>query len=119
MAKILIVDDSFSARRFIAHIVKKAGFEILEADNGEACLKIVKEQKPDIIILDIVMPEKEGIDTILVLKNTIPDLPIIAISGSSINDTYLSSAKKFGAEAVLEKPFEEQVLLDTIKEIME
>ncbi|MCK5706783.1 MAG: response regulator [Candidatus Aureabacteria bacterium] len=118
MAKILIVDDSFTTRKFIAHILKKSGFEIVEADNGESGLKSVKEEKPDLVILDIVMPEKEGIDTILVLKNTLPDLPIIAISGSSINDTYLSSAKKFGANAVLAKPFEESELIETIKEVM-
>ncbi len=118
MAKILIVDDSYSTRKFLAHLLKNADHEILEAENGEECIKQTNENKPDLIILDIVMPEKEGIETILVLKNTIPDIPIIAISGSSLGETYLSSAKKFGANEVLAKPFDKEQLNEAINKVL-
>ena len=118
MAKILIVDDSFSARKFIMYLLKNTGHEVFEADDGQSCIKMVKEDKPDLIILDIVMPEKEGIETILVLKNTLPDLPIIAISGASLNESYLSSAKKFGADAVLTKPFSKEQLMEAVDKIL-
>ena len=120
MAKILIVDDSFSARKFIAHLLKNAGHEITEAEDGQTCLKIVKEQKLDLIVLDIVMPEKEGIETILEFRRLFPEARIVAVSGGGKidADSYLNLARRIGAVATLTKPFSWSQLLDVVQKAL-
>ena len=111
MAKILVVEDSSTARLFIKSILQDENHEVLEAENGNICLSMLQEHAenlPDLVIMDIVMPEKEGIETIMLLKDRYPDLPVLAISGVSLSDTYLKSAKRFGAELTLLKPFNKE-----------
>jgi len=118
MSRILIVEDSKSARMFIKNILNEAGHETMEAENGNVCLKILENEKFDLIIMDIVMPEKEGIETIMISKEKYPELPVIAISGVSLSETYLKSAKRFGADLTLYKPFNKEEILEAIGKIL-
>jgi len=121
MAKILLVDDDELVRYVISKVLRKAEHEVLEAENGKQALKILINENVDILITDIIMPEIEGIELIMRLKKSHPDLPIIAISGGSrmVDTGYLSSAKSLGAFATLEKPFDEQELLNLISSKIE
>ncbi len=119
MAKILLADDDELVLYAISKVLRKAGHEVLEAENGKKTIDILKNEHPDVLVTDIIMPEIEGIELIMKVQNSHPDLPIIAMSGGSrnVDYNYLSVAKKLGAYATLEKPFDEQELLDLIIEI--
>ena len=113
MAEILIIDDDSPMRRLLIRILKSAGHLVREASNGAAGLKCFREEPSVLVITDIFMPEKEGIETIRLLRQQAPDLPILAISGSGLKD-YLNFAMQLGATAALSKPFSADQLLATV-----
>jgi DNA-binding response OmpR family regulator len=110
MYKILVVDDDFSVRKSIGFALRGLGYEIFEAGNGEFALECIEKEKPDLVILDIVMPIKEGIETIVEIKDRWADLPIISISGK--DSVYLNSANLLGANAILSKPIDINKLIE-------
>jgi two-component system, chemotaxis family, chemotaxis protein CheY len=118
LKNIMIVDDSKTAREFLVMILKDAGYTTTEAGNGNECLEKATVDNPDLVIMDIIMPDREGIETIIILKKTYPELPVIAVSGAAMNETYLKNAKKFGARAVLQKPFTGEQILGEIRKIL-
>jgi len=116
MARILVVDDEELARFTIRDILETAGHEVDEATNGNEAISSQTADPFDLIITDIVMPEKEGVETIIELKRDYPDLKIIAISGGgrTKNVDYLKLADEFGADKILAKPFSEEELLERV-----
>ena len=120
MVKILIIDDEAPIRKMLKKLLERNEYEVLEAVNGNQGIKLFNEQDPDLIISDLIMPEKEGLETIRELKKLNPDVPIIAISGGGIQDPkmYLDLASKFGAIRTFAKPVDNEILLSTIKEIL-
>lgn len=118
MAEILIIDDDSQMRRLLIRILKSAGHHVREASDGAAGLKAFREERPVLVITDIFMPEKEGIETIRSLRQQAPDLPILAISGSGLKD-YLNFAMQLGATAALSKPFSADQLLATVAQLVE
>lgn len=118
MAEILIIDDDTQMRRLITRILKSAGHDVHEATNGATGLKRFREVKPALVVTDIFMPEKEGIETIRLLRQQAPYVPILAISGSGLKD-YLNFAIELGATAALPKPFSADQLLQTVAGLVE
>jgi len=120
MLKILIIDDEAPVRKMLKKLFERNDYEVLEAANGIQGLKLFNEQHPDLIISDLIMPEKEGLETIRELKKLNPDVRIIAISGGGITDPkmYLDLASKFGAVRTFSKPIDNEILLSAIKEIL-
>lgn len=118
MAEILIIDDDAQMRRLIMRILKSAGHHVREAANGLTGLKRFHEAQPALVVTDIFMPEKEGIETIRLLRQQAPLLPILAISGSGLKD-YLNFAMQLGATAALPKPFSADQLLATVTRLVE
>lgn len=118
MAEILIIDDDAQMRRLIMRILISAGHRVHEAANGATGMKRFHERLPALVITDIFMPEKEGIETIRSLRQVAPDLPILAISGSGLKD-YLNFAMQLGATATLPKPFSAEELLETVARLVE
>lgn len=120
MARILIIDDEIMVRLTLRQFLEKAGHKVVEADNGEKGLKAFQAQAADLEITDIIMPDKEGIETILDLKKQAPDLPVIAISGGGrIGSTdVLEIAKKMGASHILPKPFGRDKVLALVNECL-
>ena len=120
MKRILIIDDEELARFTIREILEGADFDVDEAENGLIGIEKQKISPFDLIITDIIMPEKEGIETIIDLKNDFPDLKIIAISGGgrTRNLDFLKLSERFGAGKVLAKPFTEGQLIDAVNEVL-
>ena len=116
MAKILVVDDEELARFTIRDILESAGHQVEEAENGVEALASQSAGPFDLIITDIIMPEKEGVETIIELKKLHPSLKIIAISGGgrTRNLDFLKLAKEFGADSILAKPFSEDELMEHV-----
>lgn len=116
MARVLVIDDEKLARFTVREILELAGHEVVEAKNGSQGIAFQKASVFDIVVTDIIMPEKEGVETIIELKQDFPDLPIIAISGGgrTRNLDFLEIAKQYGANKVLAKPFSEEELLGAV-----
>jgi CheY-like chemotaxis protein len=98
-----------------------AGYEVAEAPDGTQGIRLYRQQPCDLVITDIIMPEKEGLETIRELRRDFPDVKILAISGGGRirPDEYLPLAKKFGAHRTLAKPFEQKELLEAVQELLE
>lgn len=107
MANILLIEDEQLVAATIEVVLMKAGHKVTVANNGEAGLAKFAEIAPDLVITDIIMPQKEGIETIRDLRAKSPNIPIIAISGGgrTKNFDFLRMAHKLGANEVLRKPF--------------
>jgi len=120
MARILIVDDEEVIRNLLRHVLEREGYEVIEAGNGKIALQVFRQQPADLIITDIVMPEKEGLETITELRKTYPDVKIIGMSGGGRIDSkdYLMIAQRLGANRTLAKPFEWNDMLSAIKELL-
>ena len=113
MAKILVIDDIDYLRETISEILRRGGYDTVQAANWRAGLAMFKEYAPDLVVTDILMPELEGLDTIRSLKTMSPDLPIIAISGST-DSPHLQTALELGATETLRKPFKQEELLTAV-----
>ena len=107
MARVLLIDDEEYVRMTLSQALEDDGHEVLVAINGQEGLKRYKAERPDLVITDVLMPEKEGIETILDLRKLDPNAKILVISGGArINNVdFLDVARKFGAKAALKKPF--------------
>lgn len=116
MAKILVVDDEELARFTLREILETAGHEVVEAVNGKEAIASQAADPFDLIITDIIMPEKEGVETIVELKRDNPSLKIIGISGGgrTRNLDYLTLAEELGAEKILAKPFSGDELMECV-----
>ena len=107
MAKILVIDDSEDIRILLHEALQAAGHSVVEAADGEAGLRSYREHYPDLVITDIVMPNKEGLETIMELRRESPGVKIVAMSGGTrgMVISFLPAAKKLGADYTLPKPF--------------
>lgn len=113
---ILVVDDDSGVLKMTELMLSDGGFNVIVSSNAREGLGMLKAQKVDLIITDIIMPEMEGIELISQLRKDHPALPIMAISGGgrSHNTDFLKFAKKLGAKVVLEKPFRREALLEAV-----
>jgi CheY-like chemotaxis protein len=107
MPRILLVDDDEQFRKVLRLSLLKLGHEVAEARDGNEALKLVEAGPPDVLVTDLVMPEKEGLETIAEVRRTHPALKIIAMTGGGrVNASdYLKIARAMGADLVLAKPF--------------
>lgn len=120
MVNVLVADDEELARFTIREILEVEGHTVVEAKNGVEAIALYKKQPADVIITDIIMPEKEGIEMIIELKRDYPGVKIIAISGGgrTRNLDFLDLAKRYGANIILAKPFSEDELLGALAEVL-
>lgn len=116
MAKILVIDDEPSILLMIKKMLEKAGHEVDMALNGKEGMQIFEKNKADLLITDIIMPEKEGLETIVEMRKKYPVLKIIAISGGGriSADGYLPGAKLLGANMVFQKPLIQKEFLEAV-----
>jgi len=120
MARIVIIEDDDDLRPLLAQMILRLGHEVFAEPDGKAGLRRVQACSPDLVITDMVMPEKEGVETILELRRDFPRVKIIAISGGGrlSGANYLPMAKKLGAAAVLEKPFGRDELKEAVDRLL-
>jgi len=100
--RILVIEDDRDIVETIEHILQSAGHEVKSTTNGKDALRLVELLNPDLVITDVIMPDVDTLDAIILLRHRYPALKIIAISG---NPHLLTLAAKHGANHVLAKPF--------------
>ena len=122
MARILVIEDEEDIRGLYSRILKHAGHDVIEAPDGKLGVELYRENLADLVITDIIMPEKEGIELIIELRRDFPDVKIIAVSGGGqlmASATCLRLAKGLGAVRTLAKPFNLRELVDTVQEVLD
>jgi CheY-like chemotaxis protein len=121
MAKILVIDDDILIRSFLHEYLREEGHEVFEAGDGNQGIAVYRAERPDLIITDMIMPVKKGLEMILELQRYYRDLKIIAISGGDRRRTgcYLQAAEIFGAQRTLAKPFAFTTLLELVGEVLQ
>jgi len=121
MARILIIDDEATIRDLLIKKLEREGYETMNASDGKEGIRLYRENPADLIITDLIMPEKEGIETIMELRRDFQDVKVIAMSGGGKIDsgTYLQIAKTFGAIETIAKPFDLKEVLKTVQELLE
>jgi CheY-like chemotaxis protein len=120
VARILIIEDDNEVREFLESLLERAGYETLAAGNGKEGVELFSSTAVDLVITDIIMPEKDGIETIMDMKRGRPDLKVIAISGGgrAEPENYLHSARLLGADRTIKKPFTNEDILGAVGELL-
>ena len=118
--RVLLVDDEDMIRDLFAAVLLDAEYDVTCASNGAEAVDILKDESFDLVITDILMPEKEGVETIMELKKTTPETRIIALSGGGRTKNFmpLRIAARAGADMTLQKPIEPDDLVNTIEDLL-
>jgi DNA-binding response OmpR family regulator len=125
MARILVIDDDRAVRSAVQLVLEHEGLQVHVADDGRAGLKILKAESFDLLIVDVFMPGMDGLETIRLVHEQKPDLPIIVMSGMAFRTgsapapDFLSMATKLGAICSLKKPFRPRELMAVVAECLE
>ena len=120
MARILVMDDDALLRGALRVALEAAGYEVLEAADGDAGLRLQREQGADLVLVDIFMPQRDGLEVIRALRAETPQPKIVAMSGGGRTGQVevLRAAAGLGASRTLLKPFEPRALLQVIRELL-
>ena len=115
--KVLLLEDDRDLRATLVYGLQSAGYEVKAAADGRDVLQIVSDFAPDVVVTDVIMPHKEGIETIQELRLADPNLPIVAMSGGGrMNaDDILRFAAAFGVQQTIAKPFKIKDLVDVVE----
>jgi CheY-like chemotaxis protein len=116
---ILIVDDEPGIRELLSMILESAGHAVVAAEDGVAAPKVLAAREIDVVITDLLMPERDGLEFITEIRAKYPKVKIIAMSGGGhiARDSYLRIARNFGAHFILEKPFSQAGVLGAIEKV--
>jgi PAS domain S-box-containing protein len=115
--RILVADDEPAIRHLLKEILERSDFEVVEAADGKAALREIRSQPIDLVLTDLVMPEKEGLETIPIIRREFPAIKIIAMSGA-FGGEFLNPAKLLGAHATLLKPISPSTVLEAVKKVL-
>ena len=120
MAHILVIDDEVQIRDVLRTVLERVGYQVTEAGDGNEGLQIYAEGGIDLVVTDIIMPEKGGIDTIMDLRRDFPGVKVIAISGGGMcgDVSYLDMALGVGADRAIGKPFVLDDFLESVEELL-
>lgn len=122
MARILVIDDEESICRLFREILEHEGYEVETAVNGKSGVEAYRRKPADLIITDILMPEKDGLELIIELRRANRAVRIIAMTGGSRYhslDNFLDVAKAFGASHTLYKPFRNEKVVEIVRKVLE
>jgi CheY-like chemotaxis protein len=123
MKRILVIDDDVQFRQMLKQTLEREGYEVIDAPDGKEGIKLYRQAATDLVITDLLMPYKEGFETVMELKRDFPDVKIIAISGGSgsrgmdVQDCF-SLVKWLGAARTFAKPFDHKELFEAIRELL-
>ena len=120
MPRILLIDDDENVRTVLALTLKSKGYEVIQAENGRVGVRKFRESPTDLVITDLIMPEKEGLETIQDIRREFPGTRIIAMSGGSPNMRFdfLQIAQAMGALRTLQKPFTMEEFISNVREVL-
>jgi DNA-binding response OmpR family regulator len=120
MATILIIDDEKSILGFLKEMLMREGFNVLTAIDGKEGLHLFNDNQVDLVITDLIMPDKDGFGMIIELKNISQDIKIIAMSGGGHAHPkhYLDITKSLGVQYTFQKPFKISALLEAVYELL-
>lgn len=120
MKRILIIDDDYLVRDMLERLMRKACYKVVTAEDGNRALRLHRDNPVDLVITDIIMPEKEGLETITEFRKLSSGVKIIAISGGGRvgPSSYLRMAKLLGADRTFAKPVDTAQLLATVEELL-
>ena len=120
MARILVIDDDVQLVEMLRQSLESDGHQAVGAPDAEAGLRLFREQPADLIIIDIILPGKNGLETIREVGRDFPEVKIIAITGGgpTRKDMFLSVAKKLGAQRTFLKPFYPTEMLRAVRELL-
>ena len=118
MQKILVIDDNVVVRNTIVQMLETEGYQVVSAEDGRRGLNVFRAERPDLVITDIIMPEKEGIETIRDIREECANANIIAISGGGRigNADFLRIARQLGASDVIAKPLYPDHFISVVRE---
>jgi DNA-binding response OmpR family regulator len=121
MANILLVDDDSLVRTSLAYALEDTGHTVAQAVNGDEGLAALGRENFDLVVLDILMPEREGIETIRGIRKKWPTLPVLAISGGDKTgwSDFLRMASALGANDTMAKPFTATDFVDRVTRLLE
>jgi DNA-binding response OmpR family regulator len=120
LARILLIDDDATVRYALKQVLERAGHQVDEAHDGIVGIEKYNAVQPDLVVTDIIMPNQEGIETIIKLKRMSPNVAIIAMSGGGRtgNRDFLAMAEKLGAAKVMPKPFRPKELVEAVQALL-
>ncbi len=117
-AKLLIVEDESMVRDVLRERFQRDGFSVVEAGDGRSGLQLLRSEAIDLVITDIVMPETDGIELLVAIRESWPKMPVIVVSAPT-NQLYLEVARRLGADEVLEKPLNLERLSAQVRRLLE
>ncbi len=118
MARILIVDDSVSARQHIAEILGDRGHSVFKAADGLEALSLTAEQKPDLIVLDLLMPDMDGFDVLKALADREYCIPVVVLS-ADIQETTRTECIRLGAAGFMNKPVDAEDMVEAVQQLLD
>jgi DNA-binding response OmpR family regulator len=118
MGRVLVIDDDPEIREVLGEALKSVGHEVFLAADGREGLNQCHTTPVDVVITDLFMPNRDGLETIVELRKDFPHTAIIAMSGQTAATPTLAIAMRLGASAILEKPFPPNRLLDTVESLL-
>ena len=120
MAVVLIIDDDEMIVESLSVLLQNEGYDVLSSSNGKNGLKLLGKNRIDVVITDIIMPDKDGIETIREIKKTYRNTKIIAMSGGGkiAAKEYLTFVKQLGVRHTLSKPFEKEQILSALEAVL-
>lgn len=116
MTTVLIADDDDNVRYALSKLLRKAGYDVVEARNGKEACKLLIKAMPDVLVTDIVMPEQDGMGLFNTARELNPSIPVLVVSGGGnvVGLDFLSLAQTMGANATLCKPFDNDEFLSVV-----
>lgn len=117
-ARVLVVDDSKFMRMLLSEVLTSGGYEVVEAESGEEALAVYQEEAPDLVTLDILMPGKDGIQTVEALREFDPGARIVMVTALG-QDSHVRRALEAGADGFILKPFSTERVLSTVRMILQ
>lgn len=130
MARIIVIDDEKDVREVLREVLERAGYDVEIAADGDAGLELLRSKGADVVITDIIMPGKNGVETVRDIRKDFPDTRVIVISGggnvsstehapsTSRPSAYMISASDAGADVTLMKPFDRRQILDAVNQLV-
>ncbi|MBF0097838.1 MAG: response regulator [Magnetococcales bacterium] len=122
MKQLLIIDDDAVIRQSLARVLERSGYQVHTASSGHQGLRICEEYAIDLVVTDIFMPDSDGFEVIMNLKQSHPRIKLITMSGGTRNSSdsafYLETATDFGADHVLKKPFAHDEILVAVAALL-